>query len=227
MIEDQHAQHLGLRRALEERGHQVELASNGKDALQLVRVVDADLVVLDLDLTDMDGLDLCRHLRALVRCPIVAVSSDAREAHIVTALDIGADDYVLKPFSTMVLLARIRVALRHHAAIAAVVDDQVLEAGDLRVDIGAHQVMIDGTLVDMPPRQFMLLVLLMRYPGKVLTYTAMGQGLGNFEPDPMNRNSWHILVSKIRKQLGTGPHRPVIESELNVGYRLRLPIALP
>jgi DNA-binding response OmpR family regulator len=224
MIEDRHAQRVGLRKALEARGYLVQLASNGNEAMQLLRVVDVDLVVLDLDLGDTDGLELCRHVRVLVRCPIIVISADAGDHRVVAALDLGADDYVVKPFSMTVLLARVRVALRHQAATAAIVGDQVLEVGDVRVDVGAHQVMIADELVEMQPRQFALLVVLMRNPGKVLTYTAMGQALGHLEPDPMNRNSWRILISKIRKQLGAGPIRPVIESELNVGYRLRLAV---
>jgi DNA-binding response OmpR family regulator len=227
MIEDQSDPHTALRRAFEERGYQVESASNGKDAMQLVRMVHADLVVLDLDLADVDTLDLCRHVRVQVRCPIIAVSADVSEHRQVAALDLGADDYILKPFSVAVLLARVRVGLRHHATAAAIIDDQLLEAGDVRVDVGAHQVMIADRLVEMQPRQFALLVLLMRNPGKVLTYPAMGQALGHLETDPVNRNSWRMLVSKIRKQLGAGPRRPVIESELNVGYRLRVPFPAP
>jgi len=223
VVEDQRAQQLVFGTALEARGHQVEFASNGNEAMRLVSVVEPELVVLDLGLPDIDGLELCRHLRLLVRCPIIVVTADAGEHRIVSALDMGADDYVVKPFSMTVLLARIRVALRRHAASAALVDEQAFEVGDVRVDIAAHQVMIAGELVEMQAKQFALLALLMRNAGKVLTYTALAQALGHLDAEPANRNSWRLLISKIRKQLGTGPDRPVIESELNVGYRLRHP----
>jgi two-component system, OmpR family, KDP operon response regulator KdpE len=224
VVEDQRAQQLVLRTALEARGYDVEFASDGNEAMQLIRVVDPDLIVLDLGLPDIDGLDLCRHLRVLVRCPIIVVTADAEEHRIIDALDLGADDYIIKPYSMTVLLARIRVALRHHAAAAAIVSDRVLVAGDVSIDIAAHQLKIGGEPVEMQARQFALLVLLVRNADRVLTYSAIARALGDIEPEPANRNSWRVLISKIRKQLGSGPERPVIESELNVGYRLQLPV---
>jgi len=212
-----------LTAAFEARGYRVQVASTGREAAHLARILTPDLVILDLGLPDVDGLDLCRHLRALLRCPIVVVTAEAFEGRIVEALDLGADDYVIKPFSMPVLLARIRMAMRHYAATAAIVEDQILEAGDVRVDVGAHQVMIGGELVDFQARPFALLVVLMRNPDKVLTYAALAKALGPGPAGEIDRNGWRILVSKIRKQLGTGSERPTIVTDLNVGYRLTVP----
>ena len=142
---------------------------------------------------------------------------------MVAALDGGADDYVTKPFSMPVLLARTRVALRHRAAAAAVVDEPILEAGDVRLDMNGYQLMVADELVDMHPRQFMLLALLVRNQGKVLTYAALDRALGSSNASSDERNPWRVAVSKIRKQLGSGPRRPTIHTEHRVGYRLTVP----
>ena len=223
VIEDHRAQQAVLAAAFEARGHQVNVAGNGATALELVDTVDPDLVILDLGLPDVDGIVLCRHLRARVACPIIVVTADSDERRVVAALDGGADDYVTKPFSMPVLLARARVALRHRASTAAVVEEPMLEAGDVRLDMNGYQVMVAGELVDMHPRQFMLLALLVRNRGKVLTYAALDRALGSSKANFDERNPWRVAISKIRKQLGTGPNRPVIHTEHRVGYRLTVP----
>lgn len=223
IVEDQRAQQQVLTTALEARGYQVQVASNGREAMHLAAIVQPDLVILDLGLPDVDGIDLCRHLRVLLKCPIIVVTAEAFEGRIVDALDVGADDYVIKPFSMTVLLARIRVALRHFAATSAIVEDQILQAGDVRIDIAAHQVMIGDELVEFQARPFSLLAVLVRNQDRVLTYVALAKALGSSEPDASDRNGWRILISKLRRQLGDGPQRPTIVTELNVGYRLSVP----
>jgi two-component system KDP operon response regulator KdpE len=223
VVEDHRAQQDLLSAAYEARGHQVEVAGTGAKALELVDTSEPDLIVLDLGLPDVDGVVLCRHLRARTSCPIIVVTADSDELRVVEALDAGADDYVTKPFSMPVLLARSRVALRHRAVAAAVVDEQVLRAGDITLDLNAYQLQIDGDPVAIGTRQFELLAILVRNRDKVLTYAALDRALGAGRPGVVERNPWRVSVSKIRKVLGTGPRRPVISTELRVGYRLVVP----
>jgi len=155
---------------------------------------------------------------------VIVVTADDDERRIVAALDLGAADYITKPFSTPVLLARVRVALRHWSERAAVVDDEVISAGDVRLDLAGHQVMVGDELVDLHPRQFALLAILVRNQGRVLTYEALGRALDTTASTiAEQRNAWRVSISKLRKQLGAGPERPRIETELNVGYRLVVP----
>lgn len=223
VIEDDPSQRAVLATALEARGMRVLLAGTGREATRLLNAAKADLVVLDLGLPDVDGLELCAHLRNIVAAPIVVVTAQAEDQRVVQALDAGADDYVTKPFSMPVLLARLRVAMRHHAAAAALAEDEILEAGDVRLHLGAHEVMVGGDLVDMPARQFSMLAVLMRNQGRVVTYSILARALGADESDPDERNAWRVNVSKLRKLIGEGPGRPVIRTEFNVGYRLEVP----
>ena len=227
VIEDDGAQQAVLRAALEARGMRVHTAYTGREATRVVNSVRPDVVLLDLGLPDVDGLVLCRHLRLVVGCPIVVVTAQTDDARIVEALDIGADDYVTKPFSMPVLLARLRVAMRHQQSVAALGDDAVLQAGDLRLNLGAHQVMVGDEVLELPARQFALLALLVRNQGRVVTYSMLARAFGTDDTDPDERNAWRVNVSKIRKALGTGTERPTIRTDFNVGYRLEVPDATP
>jgi len=223
VIEDNRAQQAALVAAFEARGHRVYVAATGAAALEIVDTIDPDLIILDLGLPSVDGLVLCKHLRTRVSCPIIVVTAESDEQREVEALDSGADDYITKPFSMAVLLARARVALRHRASAAAVVEAPVLEAGDVKLDMNSYQAMFGDEVVEMLPRLFMLLALLVRNQGKVLTYAALDRALGGSSAASDERNSWRVAVSKIRKQLGTGPRRPTIHTEHRVGYRLTVP----
>ena len=222
VVEDEQPQQVALYEMLTSRGYAVEIAPTATTAMRVVNATEPDLVLLDLGLPDLDGIELCRHLRTMLHCPIIVISGDALESRVVAALDGGADDYVVKPCHPNVLLARIRVALRHAAATAGLVQDTLLQCGDVVMDVSAHQVQVAGQIVDLQPRAFALLAVLIRNEGKVLTHTTLGKVLDGAESDsPLN--SLRVLVSKIRKQIGSGPQRPIINTELNVGYRLSLP----
>ena len=221
VIEDHRAQQEVLRAAFEARSQRVFVAGTGAAGLELVDTVNPTLVIIDLGLPDIDGLVLCRHVRARVTCPIIVVTAETDEARVVEALDTGADDYVTKPFSVAVLLARCRVARRHAALAAAVVDEQVLRAGDIQIDMNAYQLRVDGQVVDVGTRQLELLAVLVRNRNKVLTYAALDRALGSTAEG--ERNPWRVSISKLRKELGTGPRRPVITTERRVGYRLIVP----
>lgn len=183
-----------------------------------------DVVLLDLGLPDIDGIELCRHLRIQLDCPVIVVSADVEEDRMVEALDTGADDYVLKPFGVKELLARIRVALRHREATAPLVDDLVLQCGDVTVDVAAYQVAVAGELIEMLPRQFDLLVAMIRNEGRVMTYAALSRLVWGIEPEGEHHTlSLRTAVSRIRAAIGEGPQRPTIVTERHVGYRLVAP----
>jgi two-component system KDP operon response regulator KdpE len=224
VVEDERPQQIALEAMLNRRGYDVDVAGTAAAALRLASVNEPDLVLLDLGLPDGDGLDVCRHLRTMLGRPIIVVSADPDGERIVAALDGGADDYVTKPFLPNVLLARVRVALRHAAATAPLVQDTVLRCGDVVMDVAGHQVKVAGSIVDLQARAFALLAVLIRNEGKVLTYRTLMRALdGSGASDDLN--ALRVLVSKVRKTLGAGPRRPCIVTELNVGYRLELPDA--
>ena len=178
----------------------------------------ADVVLLDLGLPDGDGIDLCRDLRDWFLNPIIVITAEGDETRLVDALDAGADDYVTKPFSMPELLARIRVALRHLAQRSSPTDPERITVGDLTIDSGAYVAQADGRSLDLTPKEFQLLVLLARNPGRLVRHTTILEqvwrdGVGS--PD-----SLRVHMTKLRKKLGTGPERPQIQTETGVGYRL-------
>ena len=133
-----------LQLGLEARGYEVRVATDGRQALDEVSYEEPAVVLLDLGLPDMDGLEVCERLRRSVGCSIIVITADGAEDRKIVALDGGAVDYVTKPFSMDELLARIRVALRHRRAVSSIVEDSMLVVGELRIDVSAH-VVFDGT----------------------------------------------------------------------------------
>lgn len=199
-------------------------ASTGAAAVDLADAVDLDLVLLDLGLPDVDGLRLCRTLRAMLACPIIVLTGDGRTQSTVALLDAGADDYLTKPYDTDILLARIRVALRHRASAVGQLDSAVLHCGDLRIDIAGHQVRVGDEVIDILPRQFDLLVALCRNPGRILTYETLVKSIWAFDPPTDADKALRTLVSRLRRVLGVHPQRPRIDTERHVGYRLVVPV---
>lgn len=219
VVEDEPAPQEMLRTSLAARGFEVHVAGTGRDALELVDAREPDVVIVDLGLPDMDGLDLCRHIRARTRSSIIVVTADGTEARIVQALDEGADDYVIKPFSMPELLARVRVAVRRTIALGTPPRDEVMEIGTLRVDPRAFTAHVSGQPVQLPHRQFKLLVILARNVGQVVGYRTLVQHLWDADA-PSRANALRVLVSGIRQNLGHDPGVPQIVSETHVGYRL-------
>ncbi len=184
VVDDEPAILRALRAGLEARGYSVLTATTGQQAIDLTALEAPDLVVLDLNLPDIDGVEVCRRIRGWAHMPIVVLSAEGSERRKVLALDEGADDYVTKPFSMPELLARIRVALRNRSPAGgpdgAAVDQSVLAVGDLRIDVARHEVTVaagpqERRLVDLTPKEFALLALLARWPGRVLTHRAILQ----------------------------------------------------
>ena len=205
--------------ALSARGYRVQLASGGAEAIALAATEPPDVIVLDLGLPDLDGLEVCRRIREWSLVPIIVLSAEGSEARKVAALDEGADDYVTKPFSMPELLARVRVALRHRPRAGAIVDEAVLEVGDLRVDLARHEVTVGHRRVDLTPKEFSMLTLLARHPGRVLTHRTILQEV--WGPDYGTETQYlRVYASQIRRKIADDPTRPRLITEPGVGYRL-------
>jgi two-component system KDP operon response regulator KdpE len=203
---------------LRSRGYEVEVASTGEDALKVVRSRPPDLVVLDLGLPDMEGTEVCRQVRAEWSMPILVLSARGAEVDKVAALDLGADDYVTKPFGAEELLARIRVALRR---VFAPDDSPVgrLRVGNLTIDYDRRRVLRDDDEIRLTPKEFELLALLARNAGRVLTHRTLLKAI--WGPSAVNEpeHLW-VLVAQLRKKLETDPAHPAcLISEPWVGYR--------
>ena len=154
---------------LRREAYEVEIAEDGPSALALFREHGADIVLLDLMLPGMSGTEVCRQMRASSGVPIIMLTAKDSEVDIVVGLELGADDYVTKPYSARELLARMRAVLRRLAAIDADLDDRVLSGGRVTLDIDRHTVSVEGSEIAMPLKEFELLEVLMRNAGRVLT----------------------------------------------------------
>ena len=208
-----------LRMGLTAQGYHVLEAPDGATALNLI-AEKPDLVILDLGLPDMQGLDLLRSIRAQnERVPIVVLSSRGDEAAKVQALDIGADDYVTKPFGTDELLARMRAALRHQLQVQG--ERPIFHVGDLSVDLVRRIVKLGEKEVKLSPKEYDLLRLLVAHAGNVLTHKFLLRELWD---DLTDAQYLRVYVRQLRQKIEANPERPqYILTETGIGYRLRAP----
>ena len=208
-----------LRMTLSAHGYAVLDAPNGKMALELM-AEKPDLVILDLGLPDVQGLDLLRTLRARnEQVPIVVLSSRGDEAAKVAALDLGADDYVTKPFGTDELLARMRAALRHQLQVQG--ERPVFKVDDLSVDLVRRIVKVRDHEVKLSPKEYDLLRILVQHAGKVLTHRFL---LGELWDDLTDAQYLRVYVRQLRQKIEADPEQPrYVLTETGVGYRLRAP----
>ena len=208
-----------LRMGLGTQGYEILEAPNGKTALELLEQK-PDLIILDLGLPDMQGLDLLRTIRARnERVPIVVLSSRGDEAGKVEALDLGADDYVTKPFGMDELLARMRAALRHQLQVHG--ERPVFRVGDLSVDLVRRIVKVGDKEVKLSPKEYDLLRVLVQHAGKVLTHKFL---LGELWDDLTDAQYLRVYVRQLRQKIEADPERPqYILTETGIGYRLRAP----
>jgi two-component system, OmpR family, KDP operon response regulator KdpE len=208
-----------LRMGLSTQGYRVFEAADGKAALDLVREK-PDLIILDLGLPDMQGLDLLRMIRARDESvPIVVLSSRADEVAKVQALDLGADDYVTKPFGMDELLARIRAALRHQLQVQG--ERPIFRLGDLSVDLVRRIVKSGDKDVKLSPKEYELLRLLVQHAGKVLTHRFLLKELWS---DLTDAQYLRVYVRQLRQKIEADPERPqYVLTETGIGYRLRAP----
>jgi two-component system, OmpR family, KDP operon response regulator KdpE len=199
-------------------GFRVDTAATGQEALETAGRVHPDLVLLDLGLPDMDGVDVIRSIRERAATPIVVLSARGAEHDKVDALDLGADDYLTKPFGVNELLARVRVALRHAAKPAAGVDP-IIRLGDVEVDLERRRVTSSGEPVHLTPTEWDLLKLFVTSPDKVLTDTMILRAVWG-SALPSQAHSLHVYVARLRKKLETSPNaRRHLLTEPGVGYR--------
>jgi two-component system KDP operon response regulator KdpE len=208
-----------LRMGLGTQGYHIIDAPNAKTALELM-AAEPDLVILDLGLPDMQGLDLLRQIRQLrADVPIVVLSSRGDEVAKVEALDLGADDYVTKPFGMDELLARIRAALRHQ--LQAQGERPVFKLGDLWVDLVRRVVKFGGEELKLSPKEYELLRIMVQHAGKVLTHKFL---LNRLWSTPVDPQYLRVYVRQLRDKIEPDPSRPhYILTETGVGYRLRAP----
>ncbi len=206
-----------LLRSLTAKGYDVRIAGDGEFALQTFHDWPASLVITDLAMPNMDGLELCRELREISDVPIIVLSVRGEEQSKVKALDIGADDYVTKPFSMDELLARIRAALRRQPASEA--GSRILTAGEFRMDLDAHTITQGGTELRLTPKEFDLMAFLVRNAGKVLTHRALlGAVWGG---DYTEQHEYlRVFIGQLRKKIEADPSKPqYILTEPWIGYR--------
>jgi two-component system KDP operon response regulator KdpE len=208
-----------LRMGLTSQGYQVLDAPNGKTALELL-AKEPDLVILDLGLPDVDGLELLRRIRHRNESlPIVVLSSRGDEAGKVAALDLGADDYVTKPFGMDELFARMRAAMRHQLQVQG--ERPIFQVGDLSVDLVRRIVKLGDNEVKLSPKEYELLRLLVQHAGKVLTHRFLLQELWD---EPTDTQYLRVYVRQLRRKIEKDPERPqYLLTETGIGYRMRAP----
>jgi two-component system KDP operon response regulator KdpE len=219
VVDDEDAVRRILVHNLEGHGFRVAAAESGEEALELEPKFHPDLVILDLGLPEMDGFAVIEVLRERSTTPIVVLSVRGAEGDKVRALDLGADDYLTKPFGVEELLARVRVALRHAARRAAGAE-AIFRTGDLEVDIEKRQVTLAGTEIHLTPTEYALLTALVADAGAVLTDRALLRRVWGPEYGDENHHV-HVYMARLRKKLEADPAQPrYIRTEAGVGYRL-------
>lgn len=219
VVDDERAIRRFLQVSLTAQGHAVFEATNGHEALDAVVAHRPDVIILDLGLPDMDGIEVTRRLREWTQTPIIILSVREHENDKIAALDAGADDYLTKPFSVGELMARLRVALRHAAQPN---DTPIFSTGDLVVDLNRRIVTVAHSEVQLTPTEYDLLKLLVTHAGKVLTHHQILRqvwGMGYEDETHLLR----VNISNLRRKIEPDPTRPIyLLTEPGVGYRLRV-----
>ena len=207
-----------LKTTLSSRGYSTRTASDGDDALQVIKEWSPDLLITDLRMPNMDGLQLCRHLRTKSQIPIIVLSVRGEERTKVEALDAGADDYVTKPFSTNELLARVRATLRRSSA-AQPPESPVIAIGDFHIDRQAHSVQVKNQEVRLTPKEFDVLVYLAQRAGKIVTHRGLLAAVWG-ETSTEQPEYLRVVIGHLRKKLEPDETVPrYIVTEPWVGYR--------
>jgi two-component system KDP operon response regulator KdpE len=221
VVEDEVQMRKFIHLALEAQSYRVVEAETGKDALQQAAAYTPDLVLLDLGLPDMDGLDVTRRLREWSATPIIVISARGREQEKVAALDAGADDYLTKPFGNAELMARIRVALRHAARSPQDPTTSVITIGDLKIDLMKRLVFAGDREVHLTPIEYKLLATLMHHAGRVMTHKQLLDQV--WGPGHAHQMQYlRVYMTQLRQKLEKTPARPkYLLTEPGVGYRIK------
>ncbi|HWH34223.1 MAG TPA: response regulator transcription factor [Acidimicrobiales bacterium] len=227
LVEDEESFVDALVVGLQREGYQVRVARDGVEAIELFDLVQPDLVLLDVMLPRLSGIDVCRTLRSRSRVPIIMVTAKASEIDTVVGLEVGADDYVSKPYRLRELVARIRAALRRGATAGdgttGTPDDGLVEVGDVRLDAGRHEVTVRGSRVALPLKEFELLELLLAHAGRVLTRETLISRV--WGPDYVgDTKTLDVHVKRLRAKVEDDPANPRrIVTIRGLGYKYERP----
>lgn len=224
VIDDEPEMQRAIRTYLAGLRFSIEGALTGGEGMALVARWHPDIVILDLSLPDMDGLEVCRQLRAWSQVPIIVLSVRSGDADKVAALELGADDYLTKPFSSRELVARVRVALRHAARGAGAGGTGArFETGALAIDFGLRRVTVDGKPVHVTPTEYEVLKYLAMNVGRVITHRTLLQAV--WGPHYETEDHYlHVFIGQLRRKIEPNPSRPhYLLTEPGIGYRLRAP----
>jgi two-component system, OmpR family, KDP operon response regulator KdpE len=222
VVDDEKSIRNFVRLSIETQGYKCIETDNGTSALMLAFSQNPDILILDLGLPDMDGIDVIKKLRMVSQIPIIVISARGHEREKVEALDAGADDYLTKPFGVPELLARIRVILRHKSFGGASkgAEDTIFKIKELVIDTSKHRVWLAGQEIKLTPHEYKVLVLLAENSGKVLTHNYITEKVwGGMISDDVR--SLRVCMGNLRRKLGEDPSLPkYIITEIGVGYRL-------
>ena len=219
VVEDEETLAESLRYHLAREGYQVTVVGDGRMALEIYRRTTTDLVVLDLMLPGLGGLDVLRQIRASSEMPVVVVTAKDAEADVVAGLELGADDYVTKPFSMRELISRIRGILRRASRVPRTMDSLVLEGGPVSLDVDRHEVRIDGELVDFRPKEFDLLEALLVRKGRLVPRQILLEDIWGvpFFGDPKTLD---VHIRRLREKVEQAPRSPKwIVTVRGLGYK--------
>lgn len=220
LVEDEPQLRRFLRPMLRAQNYRVVEAETAREGVALAHSHNPDVVLLDLGLPDGDGVEVTRQIRAWSQVPIIVISARGKEQDKVGALDAGADDYLIKPFGSAELLARLRVALRHAARGALPTADAVHSFGDVRVDLARRTVHRGDAEVHLTPHEYKLLVTLIRNVGKVVTHRQLLHEV--WGPGAQENHYLRVYMGQLRQKLEADPARPRwLATDAGVGYRLR------
>jgi two-component system, OmpR family, alkaline phosphatase synthesis response regulator PhoP len=221
IVDDEEAILQLLEYNLRKEGYDVEMARTGEEALAMAQRSHPDLMVLDLMLPGIDGLEVCREMkadRATARIPIIMLTAKTEDSDIVAGLELGAEDYVTKPFSPSVLVARVRACLRRHREKRVPEEEELIIAGDLRVDPVRHEALVGDRKLDLTATEFSILHLLARRPGWVFTRSQIIEQIKGTDY-PVTERSVDVHIVGLRKKLLVAGER--IETVRGVGYRFK------
>jgi two-component system KDP operon response regulator KdpE len=221
LIEDEPQMRRFLRITLQSQGYRLFEASSGQEGLREAAARNPDVILLDLGLPDIDGLQVTERLREWTQTPIIVISAREQEQDKVRALDAGADDYLTKPFSAGELFARIRVALRHALRLRSGQNEPVFTCAGLRVDLAARRVFIQDNEIHLTPIEYKLLTVLIRHAGKVVTHRQLLMEV--WGPGQVSEVQYlRVYMTQLRHKIEADPARPqLLINEPGVGYRLQ------